>query len=292
MIPQAPGPGTEALENLRRLLDGWAECVAQVLESMTGQRPAVEWRPVSGSFTEFGPGPESELLWWEQRFQIAAEPAVWVAAPRSTWEDAGRRTLQAAGLDAIEPADARSTWLELLNQCLSGLAQSVGSILGKEVCCESGAEKSAGPEVDCWASVTLSFGEAHLPDLFIGFGPKLVSLLGSPDAADREDDDALTGPAMASGDAERAVVSRNMDFLLEVELPVSISFGKVQIPMKDVLKLTTGSIVELNRGVNEQVEVLVNHCLIARGEVVVVDGNYGVRIQQIASKQDRMRSVR
>ena len=49
--------------------------------------------------------------------------------------------------------------------------------------------------------------------------------------------------------------------------------------MKDVLKLTTGSIVELNRGVNEPVEVLVNHCLIARGEVVVVEGNYGVRIQ-------------
>jgi len=62
--------------------------------------------------------------------------------------------------------------------------------------------------------------------------------------------------------------------------------------MKDVLKLTTGSIVELNRSVNESVEVLVNHCLIARGEVVVVDGNYGVRIQQIASRNDRIRSIR
>ena len=67
-----------------------------------------------------------------------------------------------------------------------------------------------------------------------------------------------------------------MDLLLEVELPVSISFGKTELRMKDVLKLTTGSIVELNRGVNEPVEVLVNHCLIAPGEVVVVEGNYGV----------------
>jgi flagellar motor switch protein FliN/FliY len=50
--------------------------------------------------------------------------------------------------------------------------------------------------------------------------------------------------------------------------------------------------VELNRGVNEPVEVLVNHCLIARGEVVVVEGNYGVRIQQIISRSDRLRSVR
>jgi flagellar motor switch protein FliN/FliY len=61
--------------------------------------------------------------------------------------------------------------------------------------------------------------------------------------------------------------------------------------MRDVLKLSTGSIVELDRGVNEPVEVMVNRCLIARGEVVVVEGNYGVRIQEIASRQERLRSV-
>jgi flagellar motor switch protein FliN/FliY len=83
-----------------------------------------------------------------------------------------------------------------------------------------------------------------------------------------------------------------MDLIMDVELPVSISFGKTDLPMKDVLKLTTGSIVELNRGVNDPVEVMINHCLIARGEVVVVEGNYGVRIQQIASRLDRMRSLR
>ena len=83
-----------------------------------------------------------------------------------------------------------------------------------------------------------------------------------------------------------------MELLLDIEMPVSISFGKTQLPMKDVLKLTTGSIIELDRGISEPVEVLVNHCLIARGEVVVVEGNYGVRIQQIASRQDRLRSVR
>jgi flagellar motor switch protein FliN/FliY len=49
--------------------------------------------------------------------------------------------------------------------------------------------------------------------------------------------------------------------------------------------------VELNRAVSEPVEVIVNNCVIARGEVVVVEGNYGVRIQQIVSRQDRLRSV-
>ena len=49
--------------------------------------------------------------------------------------------------------------------------------------------------------------------------------------------------------------------------------------------------MELNRAVTEPVEVIVNNCVIARGEVVVVEGNYGVRIQQIVSRQDRLRTV-
>jgi flagellar motor switch protein FliN/FliY len=85
--------------------------------------------------------------------------------------------------------------------------------------------------------------------------------------------------------------SRTIGLLLDVDLPVSISFGKTRLPMKEVLKLTTGSIVELDRDVNDPVEVLVNQRLIARGEVVVVEGNYGVKIQEIASRNERLRSI-
>jgi flagellar motor switch protein FliN/FliY len=76
-----------------------------------------------------------------------------------------------------------------------------------------------------------------------------------------------------------------------VELPVSVSFGRARVPLKDVLKLTSGSIVELNRSVSDPVEVIVNNCVIARGEVVVVDGNYGIRIQEILSRQERLRTL-
>ncbi|MBL8231774.1 MAG: flagellar motor switch protein FliN [Bryobacterales bacterium] len=82
-----------------------------------------------------------------------------------------------------------------------------------------------------------------------------------------------------------------MDLLLEVELPVSVSFGRAQLPLKDVLKLNSGSIVELNRSINEPVEVIVNNCVVARGEVVVVEGNYGVRIKQIVSREERLRTL-
>ncbi len=79
-----------------------------------------------------------------------------------------------------------------------------------------------------------------------------------------------------------------LDLLLDVELPVSVSFGKTQMPLQQVLKWIPGSIVELECGVNEPVEVVVNNCVIARGEVVVVDGNYGVRVQQIVSRAQRL----
>jgi flagellar motor switch protein FliN/FliY len=73
---------------------------------------------------------------------------------------------------------------------------------------------------------------------------------------------------------------------------VSVSFGRAQLPLKDVLKLTTGSIVELNRTVEDPVELIINNCVIARGEVVMVEGNYGVRIQEILSRQERLRTLK
>jgi len=58
-----------------------------------------------------------------------------------------------------------------------------------------------------------------------------------------------------------------------------------------VLKLTTGSIIELDRTVSEPVEIIVNNCVIARGEVVVVEGNFGVRVQEVVNRQERLRTV-
>jgi flagellar motor switch protein FliN/FliY len=61
--------------------------------------------------------------------------------------------------------------------------------------------------------------------------------------------------------------------------------------LKDVIKLTTGSVVELNRTVSELVDIVVNNCVVARGDVVVVEGNFGVRIREVLSKEDRMRRL-
>jgi len=283
-------------ESARQILDQWAETLAQVLESMTDQRPVVHWRAASGPLAEIAPadaGPDSEILWWEQPLQVSPEAIVWVAAPRVTWEHAGTLTLKAAGLETVEASEARNTWLEILGQSLSALARAVGSLLGREVTCDAGREHDPDTDTKEWAVVTMAFGDSSLPPLLLAFSLKLQELILTPPAAVA--DAAPRAPHAETGNQPaptNVVRSRTMDLLLEVDLPVSISFGRTQLPMKDVLKLTTGSIVELNRGVNDPVEVLVNRCLIARGEVVVVDGNYGVRIQEIASRQDRLRTLR
>jgi flagellar motor switch protein FliN/FliY len=226
--------------------------------------------------------------------QIDPQAAIWVGAPQSVWEHAGALTLKAAGLETVETSEAKNTWFEILGQSLAVVARSIGSLLHREVTTDNGGERPIDDSLTEWASVTLTFALPDAPantPLLVAFTPKLLALIAAP-AAEPE---ALPVPAPrrnAAPQADVAVESRTMDLLLDVDLPVSISFGKALLLMKDVLKLTTGSIVELNRGLNDPVEVLVNHCLIARGEVVVVEGNYGIRIQEIASRQDRIRSLR
>ncbi len=289
--------GLDAIDSVKVLLDEWGGSLAQVLESMTDQRPEVRWQVVSGSLPEVSAmvhaGADVDILWLEQPFQVSPEMVVWIGAPGAVWEHAGTLTLRAAGLETIEAAEAKNTWLEIVGQSLSAMARSIGARLGREVTCEAEVERNPDAELREWASVSLRFADAAPGPLLVALSPKLVSTLAAPPAPVVERHESPVAPQpVPSQPAPEPPRGRTMDLLLDVDLPVSISFGKAQLPLKEVLKLTTGSIVELNRGVNDQVEVLVNHCLIARGEVVVVEGNYGVRIQEIASRQDRLRTVR
>ncbi|MBN1571483.1 MAG: flagellar motor switch protein FliN [Acidobacteria bacterium] len=95
----------------------------------------------------------------------------------------------------------------------------------------------------------------------------------------------------AAAGSQGATGNWNIELLLDVELPVSVSFGHCEMPLKDVLKLGAGSVIELDKSVNDPVSIIVNHKPIAKGEVVMVDGNYGVRILEVESTADRIRSL-
>ena len=83
----------------------------------------------------------------------------------------------------------------------------------------------------------------------------------------------------------------NIDLILDVSLQVSVVLGKSRKTIRDILALGNGSIVELDRMVEDQVDVLVNGTLIAKGEIVVVNENFGVRLTSVLSPQDRIKEI-
>lgn len=84
---------------------------------------------------------------------------------------------------------------------------------------------------------------------------------------------------------------RNIDLLMDVDLPVSIELGRTRMNVSDILALGPGSVVELDKLVGEPVDLLVNSKCVARGEVVVVDENFGLRITQLVSPEERIKNL-
>lgn len=80
---------------------------------------------------------------------------------------------------------------------------------------------------------------------------------------------------------DRSIVPGNLKLVMDVELNVSLRFGQRQLPLREVLELTSGSVIELDRMVDEPVELLLDGKVVARGEAVIIDGNYGLRVTEI-----------
>jgi len=117
-------------------------------------------------------------------------------------------------------------------------------------------------EANCFTPVRFSASGVQF-EVYVGISPQLRQLMEQRAAAQRSAGSAL-------------------DHLYDFELPVSFSFGRKKLMLKDVLKLAPSSVVELDRAPDDLVEVIVNDSVIAWGEVVSIDGQYGIRIRRIA----------
>ncbi len=104
------------------------------------------------------------------------------------------------------------------------------------------------------------------------------------DQLDGEPD--LTGAVQGAQDS-----SRNLDLILDIPLTVTVELGRSKLLINDLLQLGQGSVIELTKLVGEPLEVLVNNKLVARGEVVVVNDKFGVRLTDIVSPLERVHSL-
>ena len=93
-------------------------------------------------------------------------------------------------------------------------------------------------------------------------------------------------PTAASG------APRDMDFLLDIPLEVTVELGRTRMFIKDLLQLGQGSVLELEKIAGEPMEILINNKLVARGEVVVVNEKFGIRLTDIISPTERVRQLK
>jgi flagellar motor switch protein FliN len=274
---------------VRWLAEEWSTAFSQALFAMTGEHAE----------TCAGPRVDSppEGLGWQEDLTISEGARILVRLPEEVWRSVGARILQAAGIESTDDASSKDAFLEVIRQSLSQVATKLGKRAGVEIELKNGREVPDFSPGFQWQEISIAFGGA-LPPCAIGISSELEASLTSQlqETPSMTASPAVTPPAGSTSPDQQAATpvprnSKTLDLLLEVDLPIGVSFGRTQMRLKEALKLTTGSIVELNRSVTEPVEIIVNNCVIARGEVVVVDGNYGVRILEIISREERLRTL-
>jgi len=257
------------MKNDSSLIQSIETALSRSIGSMAGK----EFR-VSAGDQPIGQAPEEAIL-WQQQFSLLPDPCFWIESGKDLWQALGRATLEAAGLVEISDDDCRSTWQEILSQTAGSLATVLTAECGIEVTVSAGMILDAEPRPPLdWRTFNITEG-ASCWTIRVAWSAELAGAAAKP---------------AASVPVKEIAVSRTFNLLLELALPVAVSFGKTSLQIREVLKLNTGSIVELDRFITDPVEVIVNNCVIARGEVVVVDGNYGVRINHLASREERLRT--
>jgi len=117
---------------------------------------------------------------------------------------------------------------------------------------------------------------------------ELTVLEGGEPAAPSGETSVKSARFAPLGPATAGVGSGSMDLLFDVDLNLSVELGRATMPVREILQLGPGSIIELQKLAGEPVDIMVNGKLIARGEVVVVDENFGVRVTEIASPSERL----
>jgi flagellar motor switch protein FliN len=99
-------------------------------------------------------------------------------------------------------------------------------------------------------------------------------------------------PVPAAASAAAPKLSPGLELLLDVELEASLRFGSREMPLGEILDLGPGDVVQLDRHVADPVDLIVGDKIVARGEVVLVNGNFGLRVTEVAVPEKRLESIR
>jgi flagellar motor switch protein FliN len=269
-----------SLEDYQKL---WIESICEVLTQIAGS----PFHAAAGGLEE---APGSNLSRCHAVFALgpplAGELAIGLAE---------RDGLRLAQLLMGEPgseraafdADHREAFAELFRQIAGAAALALSARLKLEV-----AVRLIGTEPAAWMAVCAEVVSVRLQSAATS-APLHVAFQFSPDlkigieSADTKPEKIEPEEALMVAPHEPS-----LDVLRDVELAVTLRFGKRVVLLREVLELAAGAVVELEQRIEEPVELLVGDKVIARGEVVVVEGNYGLRVTEVVGSAERMNCLR
>jgi len=193
-----------------------------------------------------------------------------------------------------EGADQKAGWEELLREAASAAAGDLLASTGKKC------------QVASFAAIT---GEAKITNAFqLRSGERAWTILVRDEieehaaeraAASARESETQASPAPASKNSAPSddlrsapALSPGLELLLDVELEASLRFGSREMPLGEILDLGPGDVVELDRHVADPVDLIVGDKIVARGEVVLVNGNFGLRVTEVAAPRKRLESIR
>jgi flagellar motor switch protein FliN len=258
----------------------WADSFSQVLGQITGS--AVPCAVGADGPPDLPPADEKDLwavvtssggLRGEMTLRLAAATALRLAQTFMS---------EPATPEAELTADYRDAVIELLRQ-VSGIVSSAAKARWGEV--QLRVEQGGAPSWPSAASFWLRAGEEGPAGMVLEFGLSaslVAELRAEKIAADKTAPDSSTAtPATDSTPGTGA-----LGVLMDVQLTMTMRFGSRQLLLREVLDLSPGAVVELDRRIQEPVDLLLDGRLVARGEVVVIDGNYGLRVTDVSPLGD------
>ncbi len=264
----------------------WSQEFGNALEAMADERPVLEVSSGAGQLA-------GDAVWWKQAFDTSPGSAVWIGTAQEACLALGKSVLSAAGIESVDPAEIRDTYLEVVRQSLGSFASAIGAHINREVICADGCEEEPPRDRTTGCEIAINCAGTQLPPLIFLLNKEMLEATTRVAPANAPVEEGTPIPESVAPEQELSPrASSTLNLLMDVELPVSVSFGRTRVRVQEILKLITGSIIELDRSISEPVEVIVNNCVVARGEVVVVDGNYGVRINEVMSRQERLQESR
>lgn len=178
-------------------------------------------------------------------------------------------------------ADQKAGWAELLREVFDAAGGELLAKSGKK-CRVEKFEEIAG-ESKISRAFQLRAGERSFTIL-------VRDDLKAPQAAQPKQQPAASTPPPPS--APPAGLSAGFELLLDVELEASLRFGSREMPLGEILDLGPGDVVQLDRNVADPVDLLVGDKIVARGEVVLINGNFGLRVTEVAEPKKRLESIR